>query len=183
VIWNCLHTVKARAARFSFGGVGRVPYDPALPSHRGREASRDPDGVNCVYNSWNHLLSKGAVVRDDLIHSFHRVYQSASDAERHLKLFRTMLFSYDGIPESGAFMCNPGGGLNPGFEHACTVAADMQQLAKTLKPRRGLDSTYVIARFEIGLTFGGTELKAFVQWEENGVKKRGPATIIPNALV
>ena len=43
----------------------------------------------------------------------------------------------------------------------------MRQLAKTLKPRRGLDSTFVIADFEIGLTFGNTELKAFAQWEEN----------------
>jgi hypothetical protein len=43
----------------------------------------------------------------------------------------------------------------------------MRQLTKTLKAQRGLDSTFVGINFGIGLTFGDTELKAFIQWEEN----------------
>jgi len=183
VIWNCLHTVKARAARFSFGIKTRVIYDPTLPSHRGRDPFHGPEGLVWVNSIWSQLLTKGTVVRDDVIESFYRTYQFVGEAEQLLRLFQVELFSYDGIPESGAFIRNPEGGLSPGFEYACIVAADMRQLAKTLKTQRRLDSTYVGAEFEIGLTFGGTELKAFVQWEENGVKKRGPATIIPNALV
>jgi len=164
VIWNCLRTVKARAARFSFGIRAEVPYNPALPSHQGRELHRDAAGVDCVDYFWHHLLSKGTVMDDDVIHSCYDAYQSVSEAERSLRLFRVDLFSYDGIPESGAFVRNPEGGWNPGFEHACIVAADMRQLAKTLKTRRGVDSTYVVADFGIGLTFGGTELKGFAQW-------------------
>ena len=72
-----------------------------------------------------------------------------------------------GVPSSVTNRFPDAGGLNPGFEHACIVTADMRQLAKTLKPRCGLDSTYVRAKYEIGLTFGDTELKAFIQWEEN----------------
>jgi len=167
VIWNCLHTVKARAARFSFGVTTQVFYDPALPSHRGRDLVRGPEGLTWVHSIWSQLLTKGTVVRDDVIQSFHRTYQSVSEAEPFLRRFQVDLFSCDGIPESDAFIRNPEGGLNPGFEHVGIVAADMRQLAKTLKPRRGVDSTYVMTDFEIGLTFGGTELKAFAQWEEN----------------
>jgi hypothetical protein len=43
----------------------------------------------------------------------------------------------------------------------------MRQFAMTLTTQRGLDSTYVRAKFEVGLTFGDAELKAFAQWEEN----------------
>ena len=58
MIWNCLHTVKARAARFSFGVTGRVIYDPVLPSHGGRKLTRGPEGVDWVFHFWNRILSK-----------------------------------------------------------------------------------------------------------------------------
>jgi hypothetical protein len=61
----------------------------------------------------------------------------------------------------------PSGSLLPGFERACTICADMSQLAKTLKPRSGPDGTFFKARYQVGITFGGTEPKAFVQWKEN----------------
>jgi hypothetical protein len=43
----------------------------------------------------------------------------------------------------------------------------MSQLAKTLKPKSGPDGTFFRARYQVGITFGGTELKAFVEWKEN----------------
>jgi hypothetical protein len=48
-------------------------------------------------------------VRDDVIEVFHRTYQSVSEAERYLRRFQTELFSYDGVPESGASILNPEG--------------------------------------------------------------------------
>jgi hypothetical protein len=41
----------------------------------------------------------------------------------------------------------------------------MSQLAKTLKPESGPDGTFFKADYQVGITFGGTELKAFVQWQ------------------
>jgi hypothetical protein len=43
----------------------------------------------------------------------------------------------------------------------------MRQLTKTLKAGTGPDGLFFITEFDVGITFGGTELKAFVQWEEN----------------
>jgi len=79
----------------------------------------------------------------------------------------------------------------------------MRQLAKTLEPQSGTNTTFFKASFDIGITFGETELKAFIEWRENvcalhpsvntnrsftdrnypqGAKKRGPATVIPDSL-
>ena len=54
-----------------------------------------------------------------------------------------------------------------GFEHTCIIRADMSQLVQSLIPKSGPDGTFLGARFDLGITFGGTELKAFVQWKEN----------------
>jgi hypothetical protein len=43
----------------------------------------------------------------------------------------------------------------------------MSQLAKTLKPESGPDGKFFEAHFQVAITFGSTELKAFVQWKEN----------------
>ena len=43
----------------------------------------------------------------------------------------------------------------------------MSQLVQTLILQRGPGGTFLRAAFDLGITFGGTELKAFVQWEEN----------------
>jgi len=80
-------------------------------------------------------------------------------------------------------MFGPEKTLNPGFESECIISANLSQLAQTLKPQNGVDRVYFATKFDVGITFGATELKAFIQWDENGVKKRGPATVIPGALV
>ena len=82
----------------------------------------------------------------------------------------------------------------------------MRQIAKTLEPQSGTNTTFFKASFDIGITFGETELKAFIEWRENvcalhlsvyfntnrsfidrnypqGAKKRGPATVIADALM
>ena len=59
------------------------------------------------------------------------------------------------------------GYLYLGFERACVIRADMSQLVQTLILQRGPGGTFLRAAFDLGITFGGTELKAFVQWEEN----------------
>jgi len=64
VIWNCLQTVKARVARYSFGAKTRIPYDANDPSHQGRALIRGPEGLLCVGNIWDPILAKvcGAVL-------------------------------------------------------------------------------------------------------------------------
>lgn len=57
--------------------------------------------------------------------------------------------------------------LYPGFERACVISANMRQFAKTLGPQYGKNTTFFTATFGVGITFGDTELKAFIEWREN----------------
>ena len=54
------------------------------------------------------------------------------------------------------------------FPTMCTVKADMSQMAKNLKPERGLTGgMYYTVEYDIILCLGLTELKAQVAWTEN----------------
>jgi len=43
----------------------------------------------------------------------------------------------------------------------------MSPVAKSLQPRNGPQGQYYRAEYDVGVTFGGTELKAFIEWNEN----------------
>jgi len=183
VIWNCLQTVKARVARYSFGAKTRIPYDANDPSHQGRALIRGPEGLLCVGNIWDPILAKGTAVHEDVMQSYCRTYLSAGDAEEDLASLQINLYSHYGTPGNLAFMCAADERFYHGFERACVINADMRQIAKTLEPQSGTNTTFFKASFDIGITFGETELKAFIEWRENGAKKRGPATVIADALM
>jgi hypothetical protein len=54
------------------------------------------------------------------------------------------------------------------FSTLCTVTADTRQMAKTLKPCRGVDGgQYYRFDHNIILLFGLTELKAQISWMED----------------
>jgi hypothetical protein len=124
-------------------------------------------------------------VHKDVIKSLVKPYPSLTRAKRDLRSLECTLFSHPGTPENKPFIFSPkgqwnedkdmlhsylvffSGGLNPGFEPACTIRANARQLAKTLAPKSGPDGTYFLAKVDVGITFGDTELKAFIQWEEN----------------
>ena len=43
----------------------------------------------------------------------------------------------------------------------------MSQLAETLESSSGPGGTFFQAHYQVGITFGGTKLKAFVRWKEH----------------
>lgn len=47
------------------------------------------------------------------------------------------------------------------------VSADLTGLEHALEKRQGTNGTISILHFEIGVRFGGTQLEAFLQWDEN----------------
>lgn len=53
----------------------------------------------------------------------------------------------------------------PGFQTICDVSADLSKVARKIE-MEGKGCVYE-AKFQIGLTFGETELKAAVYWTEN----------------
>jgi hypothetical protein len=53
--------------------------------------------------------------------------------------------------------------IMPGFQKVCTVEVDALSMRSILEPK----STYWVLDYDIAFTFGSTELKAYVVWEEN----------------
>ncbi|KAJ6528778.1 hypothetical protein DFH09DRAFT_1327598 [Mycena vulgaris] len=69
--------------------------------------------------------------------------------------------------------------VDPGqYSVLCTIRADTSQAAKTLKRREGARGVYYRLDTDVVLSFGLTELKAQIAWLENGIEKRGPATLV-----
>jgi hypothetical protein len=64
----------------------------------------------------------------------------------------------------------------PGFEEVCTIEIDLASLSRALQKRKikrrscfELSKSYWVLNYRIAISFGSTELKAFLVWEE-GVK-------------
>lgn len=56
--------------------------------------------------------------------------------------------------------------MNAGFREVCHVEADLSALAGSLTRQYGPNGVYWQVHFDIALTFGATELKAYLVWEE-----------------
>ncbi|KAG9120288.1 hypothetical protein FRC07_004280 [Ceratobasidium sp. 392] len=74
------------------------------------------------------------------------------------------------------------GHLNKGYEEVCQVTADLSGMRQALKKQTGPDGEYYKLSYKLALQFGGTELKAFIEWRQDGETRTGPASIIPGAL-
>lgn len=60
------------------------------------------------------------------------------------------------------------GNLLPGFRKVCVIKGDMRNLEGTLKKKEGLfDDPYWAVELDVCMRFGGTELKAYLEWEDN----------------
>lgn len=86
-----------------------------------------------------------------------------------------------------------------GFELVCKISADLSNLADSSEHiARSDKSTYHKVSFNVGITFGGTEISAYIQWMESVSKpavylttlaqcllqdavKRGPAELLPQS--
>lgn len=61
---------------------------------------------------------------------------------------------------------SPPGNLDPGFERVCEIKADLSGLPDSLVPIEGENGTYYKVYFKIRITFGDTELKAYIEWQD-----------------
>ncbi|KAG8716980.1 hypothetical protein FRC09_014938, partial [Ceratobasidium sp. 395] len=72
--------------------------------------------------------------------------------------------------------------LSKGYEEVCRVEAGLSGMGNVMRRKTGPDGDYYAVDYTIALQFGGTELRAFLEWEEGGETRTGPASIIPSAL-
>ncbi|CCO34430.1 Heat shock 70 kDa protein 12A [Rhizoctonia solani AG-1 IB] len=181
VIWCGKLSVVSRATRMPFGVEINDPYSAREPSHAGRPVHRHDAGYDYVTGKWSQIVGRGVVMHADgaMRESYWRSYKNPSP---RLANFKVTMFAYtaDGTPN--AWLRDPQGNMNRGFEQICEVEADLSGMRQALKRKTGRDGEYYYLDFTMALQFGGTELQAFVEWEQDGETRTGPASILPSAL-
>ncbi|CAE6466496.1 unnamed protein product [Rhizoctonia solani] len=181
VIWCGKLSVISRATRMPYGVEINDPYNPREPSHTSRPVHRHDAGYDYVTGKWSQIVGRGVVLNADgaMRESYWRSYKTPNP---RLANFKVTMFAYtaDGTPNS--WLRDPQGNMNRGFEQICEVEADLSGMRQALKRKTGRDGDYYYLDFTMALQFGGTELQAFVEWEQDGETRTGPASILPSAL-
>ncbi|CAE6366755.1 unnamed protein product, partial [Rhizoctonia solani] len=166
VIWWGKLSVVSRATRMPFGVDVQVPYDAREPSHAGRSVYRGVDGLDYVSGKWSQIVGRDVVMNTDDAKrgSYWRAYKTPNPS---LANFKDAMFAYtaDGTPN--VWLYDPQGNLNGGFEQICEIETDLSGMRQALKRKTGPDGEYYCLDYIIALQFGGTEIQAFLEWEQD----------------
>ncbi|KAG8849001.1 hypothetical protein FRC20_002402 [Serendipita sp. 405] len=124
------------------------------------------------------LIKKGAVLSNDWekVSDHHRSYQSfPSD----LGEFSTTIYAWEGQGET-KWVVDANNQVIPGMRKFCSLKADLSRLRSSLREQRGENGQrYWRVQYHVVLTFGRSNLQARLRWDENGVRKEGPITVLP----
>ncbi|KAG8700594.1 hypothetical protein FRC08_004616 [Ceratobasidium sp. 394] len=177
-IWAITRSVISRVTRYSFGTDCCVPYDEHDPAQSGREKVFLPSGECVVNDGWSEIVARETSMSYDssLRHRYQHQYHTFHSASRTISanIYSTNSHS------SSKFMCDKHGVLLPGWKHVCVISAKVQDLKGMLVEHDSpITGSYWRLSYRIGICFGGTQLTAFIEWDENGETHTGPAKIIP----
>ncbi|QRV77751.1 heat shock protein 70 kDa 12A [Ceratobasidium sp. AG-Ba] len=182
VIWCAKLSVTSRATRMPYGVEINDPYDSKDPDHAGRSVHRHDAGYDYVTGKWSQIVGRNIVMNaaEAMRESYWRSYKTPAP---RLKNFTVTMFAWtiDGEPPN-KWLRDKDGRINHGYEEICQVEADLSGMRQALKRKTGRDGEYYYLDFTMALQFGGTELQAFVEWEQDGETRTGPASILPSAL-
>jgi len=178
VLWFARHVVTARATRYAFGIRAGVRIEPIEPAKVGRKVTQGISGGPYYDGGWKEIVSKGQVLEssDEIIYTRRCSYKTDTP---DLGDFSMSIYAYDGPESRPTFIEDKFGNMNPGFRRVCTIRADLSGLSGALRRDVGLNGVFWRARYSVALKFGGTELRASLIWEENGITRRGVASTIP----
>ncbi|KIO22616.1 hypothetical protein M407DRAFT_27874 [Tulasnella calospora MUT 4182] len=162
--------VTERTMRHTYGVSLRPWFDSSNPEHQARShmSKTNPvTGLKNVDGGFFPIVKKGQVVKVDSVYR----QGSQSVASRAPEMFTNVqpIKRYNGTRENIAFIdMDPSAFADIGwFSYEIPASA--------MKRQTGQSGTYYTADFEIVITLGTVEIKAHVEWEENGEKKKTPA--------
>ncbi|KAJ7070448.1 hypothetical protein B0H15DRAFT_89843 [Mycena belliarum] len=168
------HHVSVRVARATYGLSCSVVYMPENREHQTRQANiyRGVKGDLLVPGSFSTILQKGVQVTEDT--EFEHTYQQRTKNRAAVDYISVDLYRYRGHTDPRWLDVDP-----EHYDVICKIEANTSRLVKFPKRRTGVAGSDVYELdFSVVLSFGLTELKAQIEWEENGAKKRGPAQIL-----
>ncbi|KAF9513160.1 hypothetical protein BS47DRAFT_1485791 [Hydnum rufescens UP504] len=182
--------VNGRACRFSYGVDVAPIFAPHDKEHQGRQIHRLADGRDHIHHEWSQ--DQNIKIKDSVSRDYVKYYNTGTPK---LSTFSVALYAFTTVDqEAPRFMRDPHRrflGLIPlrrprlrkGFRKMCDLSADLSRISGGLERLRGPDGAFWVLNFSIGIEFGGVELQAYVEWVENGFKRRGGVTILPSEVV
>ncbi|KAJ7652890.1 hypothetical protein B0H17DRAFT_1101242 [Mycena rosella] len=168
------HYVSVRVARFTYGVVISEEYNKDKREHadRGAKRFRGLNGQELIPNSFNAILRRGVKVAETKVFRHHYIKRSTQLAL--LDHFSIDLYTYRGSGDPQWLDVEP-----ELYEVICRIEGNTSAVRKYPIRRINVpNSEFYELDFEVVLSFGLTELKAQISWEENNVEKRGPAQIL-----
>ncbi|KAH9485825.1 Heat shock 70 kDa protein 12A [Psilocybe cubensis] len=168
------HFVGARVSKHAYGTNYAAVFQPNNPEHIARMSQKfvASDGRVLISGAFDVILPKACPLSE--VQEFRQSYCLMSRN-------RTDLQSV-----SSSIRCYRGENTNPRwldvdrkmYSTLCVVTADTSQVPVPLCYSINSNSMYYRIEIDIILSFGMTELKAQIAWNENGVEKRSPAEIV-----
>ncbi|KIM26376.1 hypothetical protein M408DRAFT_330567 [Serendipita vermifera MAFF 305830] len=185
IIGYIKHSVVARAVKATFGGCVRERYNKKLHRERKHTAQLYPDGKKRVDGAFHVWITKGTILRGTFAHrlSYHVAWDATSMSKNELssRLGTTGIevFAWEG--DDRPIWCKDEHGVVlKGMRHICTLNANLSPLVGGLQVKDGPRGTkFYRVDYDVCIYFGGTQLRAKLEWKEKGVAMEGPIMVMP----
>ncbi|KIM24672.1 hypothetical protein M408DRAFT_331646 [Serendipita vermifera MAFF 305830] len=182
-IWHIKQLVVARAVRSTFGIIIWRPFDTKNLVHNTRRHKSyvDDDGVNKITGFFDTWIKKGSVIGDELskVFNYQRIYKTLDNG---LGSFSVDIYAWEGEGHTD-WGRDESGNLLPNMRRVCTLKADLSGLARSLKVQKGpRGQDFWRVEHSVAVLFGGTQLRARLQWYEGDQLREGPVSVIPNSI-
>ncbi|PFH48898.1 hypothetical protein AMATHDRAFT_5370 [Amanita thiersii Skay4041] len=177
VSYHLDHCVTSRMSKFSYGIRADEIYDPKNAEHRARESKVicKPNGERRVPDGFTTILAKAVEVSETK--EFRKPFQRRFDQQAFddFKIQYNTIRCYRGEDNKAPHWLDE---APEKFDSLCRISADMTPVKNSITPQYKGSTPYYTLKFNVILLFGLTEFRAQIAWKENGVEKRGPASII-----
>ncbi|KAG8903283.1 hypothetical protein FRB99_003524 [Tulasnella sp. 403] len=172
VSWYLNRLVTARVARHTFGTGCATRFDATDAEHRSKLDHvfiDDVTGLPFIGGLFKTIVQKGQAISEDA--TYRQTFVVDSKTRESVKSVMPLI-RYDGSREGIHFLDDD----LDSFEPAGFTLAEVPPEA--LVPCLGPRGLFWIASVEAVLILGKAEMKWYVEWEEEGVKNRSPASTI-----
>ncbi|KAJ7024693.1 hypothetical protein C8F04DRAFT_1131082 [Mycena alexandri] len=169
---NVSDVVLARVSQHTYGIECLTRFVANNPEHRGRKPITDAAGDLMLAKMFSPILYKNTRVSET--HEYRQHYCKMKDDPTELNSVKIQIRCYRGQDPNPRWT-----DVDPEqYSVLCTVHADTAKIAQTLPYKFGANGAYYCLDIDVVLSFGLTELKAEITWDEDGIEKRGPAKLI-----
>ncbi|KIO27477.1 glycoside hydrolase family 11 protein [Tulasnella calospora MUT 4182] len=165
--------VTERKMRYTYGVSLEPSYNPSDPEHKARRRTLYTDqisGMQYVKSGFFALVNKGQLVKVDNV--YRKRFYSEPSRKPELTTWSQSIERYNGTRANVTFKDVDPSAFEPIGWFRCDIPAS------AMTQQTGPRGAFYEVEYDVVITLGTVEIKAHVEWEEGGVKKKTPANSI-----